>query len=39
MGISNRILYESISGHVKLLIPMTLKNFKVIIYHFIKINI
>lgn len=31
-----RMLYESTSGHVKLFIPMTLRNLKFIIDYFIK---
>lgn len=38
MSIFNRMQYESTFEHVKLFIPMTLKNVKFIVYHFIKIN-
>lgn len=34
-----RMLYESTSGHVKLFIPMTLRNLKFIIDYFIKTKI
>lgn len=37
MVIFNRMKYESTFEHVKLFIPMTLKNVK-FVYHFIKIN-